>query len=55
MEAPLAGMGLPNRNDKLWTTLRFLLKRTWFNRLWVIQEVVLAQHMIVLYGRKRVE
>ncbi|KXJ88193.1 heterokaryon incompatibility protein-domain-containing protein [Microdochium bolleyi] len=38
-----------------WTSLSKLYRRDWFHRLWVVQEVGLAQSAIAIFGRAAVE
>jgi len=38
-----------------WMALRKLLRHTWFERCWVIQEVVLASKVYILYGGKYID
>lgn len=37
-----------------WTALRKLLRRSWFNRLWVLQEVVLSRKSLIVCGEHNV-
>jgi Heterokaryon incompatibility protein (HET) len=39
----LPDLGLPDESDPLWPAIGNLLLRRWFSRLWIVQEVVLAQ------------
>ena len=41
-----------NDDDKKWTSLVALFCRAWFNRVWVIQEVVLARRMYLIWGQE---
>ena len=50
----LPGLGLPEKSDRLWLAIGNLLQRRWFSRLWIVQEVVLAQEIDVLCGRHSV-
>jgi hypothetical protein len=47
----LPDLGLPDQSDCLWPAIGNLLLLQWFSRLWIIQEVVLAQKVEVLCGR----
>lgn len=55
LDRVLARLGLPEEIDLLWSALRCSLNRTWFTRLWIVQEVILVRHITVLCGSKRVE
>lgn len=41
---------IPPRNDKIWVALLMFLRRPWFLRIWVIQEIVLAREVRFLCG-----
>ncbi|KAF4633144.1 hypothetical protein G7Y89_g4978 [Cudoniella acicularis] len=41
---------IPPANDSTWTALGALFARRWFNRVWIIQEVVVAAKVIVVCG-----
>jgi hypothetical protein len=41
--------------EATWKTLRVLLERTWFQRRWTIQEVILAKQATILCGRYSVD
>jgi hypothetical protein len=45
--------GLPSRTDPVWLALEHLYRRPWFQRLWVVQETILAQELDVMCGTKR--
>jgi hypothetical protein len=40
----LASVDLPSRDDERWQALDQLLESPWFNRVWIIQEVILSTH-----------
>ena len=46
--------GLPGLKDPLWPALDMLCRRGWFERLWVVEEVALAQKIDVICGNQRV-
>jgi Heterokaryon incompatibility protein (HET) len=46
----LARIGLPDWGSSIWTALGHLLTRPYFERVWVIQEVVYAQDAVVVCG-----
>ena len=48
---PIAYLGLPEFSHPMWSALRKLLLREWFVRTWVVQEVVLAQEVSVMFGQ----
>ncbi|CAD6589420.1 MAG: hypothetical protein ASARMPREDX12_003762 [Alectoria sarmentosa] len=48
----LASHGLPKRSDEIWHGTRNLFSRSWFTRLWVLQEVVLSESVVVMCGNK---
>ena len=43
--------GLPGPKDTGWQELRSLLSRTWFSRIWTIQEVAVATETSFLWGK----
>ncbi len=47
--------GLPVQNDPLWQGIREIFARKWYRRLWIVQEVALASHVVVFCGSKSVE
>lgn len=48
----LMSHGLPKRSDEIWHGTRDLLSRSWFTRLWVFQEAVLAESVVVMCGNR---
>ena len=46
----LARIGLPDWGSSIWTALGHLLTRPYFERVWVVQEVVYAQDAVVVCG-----
>ncbi|MCJ1389668.1 hypothetical protein MMC18_002525 [Xylographa bjoerkii] len=46
-----AASKLPSFEDRSWTTLRSLLDREWFSRLWILQEVVIPRVVYFKCGR----
>lgn len=42
---------LPSRDDQIWESFGSLLNRSWFTRIWVIQEVTLATSVELICGR----
>lgn len=46
----LTNYGLPGDGDELWRHYMDMYDRRWFHRGWVIQEVVMAQRVIVHWG-----
>ncbi|KNG89946.1 hypothetical protein ANOM_001677 [Aspergillus nomiae NRRL 13137] len=47
--------GLPHPDDQLWRAVLLLYSRPWFQRLWIVQEVVLAPQCVFLCGAQQVE
>lgn len=45
-----AGKKIPCDNDPIWDAIENLLRRDWFSRVWVVQELVLASKVILLCG-----
>jgi hypothetical protein len=45
-------MDLPPENDGVWQAISLLLHRSWFNRLWIWQEAVLAKRLYFGCGTK---
>jgi len=43
--------GLPHISINEWDALAALVSRQWFRRIWVIQEVVFAKHIIIYCGQ----
>jgi hypothetical protein len=52
---PCPGYGLPNTNAKRWIALARLFSRPYFERIWIIQEVVMATRAILICGRLKAE
>ena len=48
-------LGFPPPEDKIWRAVLALYAREWFQRLWVVQEIVLAPSAVFLCGRHKVE
>lgn len=49
------GSEIPLRNLTHWQSLSRLFRRAWFNRAWVIQEVVFSNEVIVICGSHTLE
>ncbi|KAE8140819.1 heterokaryon incompatibility protein-domain-containing protein [Aspergillus pseudotamarii] len=47
--------GLPHPDDLLWRAALLLYSRAWFQRLWIVQEVVLARACVFLCGARLIE
>ena len=43
---------LPDQDDPFWPALMDLYKRPWYDRLWVLQEAILAKDIEVLCGNR---
>lgn len=50
-KANFAHWGLPELDSPIWAALYKILSSPWFERLWTLQEVVLAQRIEILYGK----
>jgi hypothetical protein len=46
----LESIGLPNVHAPIWETHRAFLRRPWFRRKWILQEVVLARNLLFFCG-----
>jgi len=46
-------LGLPRRIDPVWLALGYLQLRRWFRRVWIIQEIGVAQNATVICGREQ--
>jgi len=51
----IVAYGLPAHDDPVWTAAVSLFGRDWFQRLWIVQEIVLAPSAVVLCGDKTLE
>ena len=47
----LSSAGLPHPQHPAWEAIKSLFSRPWFKRMWIIQEVVLSQDVVVILGR----
>jgi hypothetical protein len=45
----LESYGLPNMNNEIWHSFIDFFERTWFRRVWILQEVALAREAVVLW------
>ncbi|MCJ1389392.1 hypothetical protein MMC18_002249 [Xylographa bjoerkii] len=50
----LESLGLPGWKSKDWQALIHFLKRPWFKRVWVMQEVVVSSHAMVVCGSESI-
>jgi hypothetical protein len=48
----LQSYGLPVETHPLWRGIGEIFARNWFQRLWIVQEVALANHIVVFCGSK---
>ncbi len=46
---------VPDARDNIWTKINLLLKRPWFQRAWIVQELVLAPNVLILCGRSELD
>ena len=51
----LSSTHLPATSDPIWHALGQIYSQSWFTRLWVLQEVVLAKQIVVAHGKRRIE
>ncbi|CAH0050482.1 unnamed protein product [Clonostachys solani] len=54
LQVTLADYGLPPADAPEWKTLDALLWRPWFVRIWIVQEITLARHSVVLCANKTI-
>ncbi|ORY09664.1 hypothetical protein BCR34DRAFT_568008 [Clohesyomyces aquaticus] len=40
----------PNQYDQIWRAINTLLERTWFARVWIVQELVYGSEVVVICG-----
>lgn len=50
----LTSTNLPSTNDPTWAALGRIFSQRWFTRLWILQEVVLAQHLLIAHGNRQI-
>ena len=50
----LTSHGLNDQDHPVWSALGHLYCRSWFERLWVVQEAVLARELVLLCGSKSI-
>jgi hypothetical protein len=50
----LPSLGLPYSEDPFWQSLSVMMTERWFQRLWTVQEAVLAKELMVVYGRNTI-
>lgn len=53
MHQRITELGFPPDEDPSWKYLRDLLRLPWSSRMWIVQESVLNQNMIMLCGRNQ--
>lgn len=51
----LNSTNLPDTTDSIWHAIGRLYVNPWFTRLWVLQEVALAERVVVAHGSRHVE
>jgi hypothetical protein len=51
----LEEIGLPGRTSTVWNSLWHLLRRPWFERVWVIQELMCARQCNILCGQYAID
>jgi hypothetical protein len=47
---PSPKTGLPPSNDPVWDVIMDILHKDWYQRVWTLQEAVLAKRLVVYYG-----
>jgi hypothetical protein len=47
---PSVTAGLPRNDDPVWAILVDILHKDWYDRVWTLQEAVLAKRLVVYYG-----
>ena len=52
LEAPHEISGIPGFLDPFWRSVSLLWSRPWFDRLWVMQEVILAKNITFVIGNR---
>jgi hypothetical protein len=55
MDTIFTELGLPDPKSDAWPTIYGLFRRSWFQRLWVLQEIALAKRIEVLCGSVTVD
>ncbi|OJJ46186.1 hypothetical protein ASPZODRAFT_2071477 [Penicilliopsis zonata CBS 506.65] len=48
------GMKIPPVEDPIWDAIIKILERTWFRRVWIIQELVLAREVTLVCGDRKI-
>jgi hypothetical protein len=51
----LIQLSLPAINDRIWSSFGKLFQRSWFERLWTVQEMALAQELIFFCGTSTID
>jgi hypothetical protein len=51
----IVSLGLPHPSDPVWLAALIFFGRPWFQRLWIVQEIVLARHSVFVCGERQVE
>jgi len=46
---------VPDARDNIWTKINLLVKRPWFQRAWIVQELVLASKVLIVCGRSELD
>jgi len=49
--SPVANPAAPARGDKRWGGVNKFLKRSWFTRAWIVQELALGRDVCIMSGR----
>ncbi|OAG39035.1 hypothetical protein AYO21_06755 [Fonsecaea monophora] len=50
-----ATVRLPSADNPVWDIIKKFFERDWFHRVWIVQELVLAPHIILLCGNRTFE
>lgn len=51
---PTASEDSHTLNEEDWSNINTLLKRDWFRRIWIVQELVLPSHVVIVCGRSQI-
>ncbi|KAH0561998.1 hypothetical protein GP486_003299 [Trichoglossum hirsutum] len=49
-QGDFTGLGLPAESDPAWAAGRAFFRRPWWQRVWIVQEIVVASEVVVICG-----